>query len=74
MSRHFPLDLARLRRRTVLHYCTSATPRCTYPVFEFFWSSGRMRDVRLGAKEAFRPRFLQSGDGGSADAGGGQTP
>jgi hypothetical protein len=60
--RHFPFRRARLRRRPVFRYCASA-PHWAYPVFEVFWSSGQMRDARLGARAAFRPRSFESAQG-----------
>jgi hypothetical protein len=38
-------------------------PRYAYPVLEVFRSSRPAENARVGAKEAFRPRFLQTAQG-----------
>jgi hypothetical protein len=57
---HFSFNLARLRRRTLLHYFTSDPLHCAYFIFEVFPASGRTRDFCLGGKRTFRLLFMQS--------------
>lgn len=57
LSRHFPFDLARLRRRAVFRHCT-ALPPLRLPRFRgIFGLPGRRRTLALGSKVAFRARF-----------------
>lgn len=57
VNRHFPFDLARLRRRAVFRHCT-ALPPLRLPRFRgIFGLPGRRRTLALGSKVAFRARF-----------------
>jgi len=57
LIRHFPFDLARLRRRAVFRHCT-ALPPLRLPRFRgIFGLPGRRRTLALGSKVAFRARF-----------------